>query len=165
MFTKKKQEPDTGILKNGTPTSSSEMGNSFCAALLELTAVGVETLVARLSSAVIPFTCHVQTCTPVQCEPRLLNRSLWLTDELQKPSSKAALTTPASSFIILWSGTFTYDLDLWTWPRYGQNEPWCQICRSKSFCSKVVVRIHKNTHSRSNCSTQILKWLVKICIS
>jgi len=44
--------------KNDTQTSLSEMEISFCAALLELTSVGIETLVVRLSSVVTPFICH-----------------------------------------------------------------------------------------------------------
>ena len=49
-------------------------------------------------------------------------------------------------FFVKWQWSLACDLDLRTWPRYGKDEPACQIYRSKVICS-IVVRRGTHTHT------------------
>jgi len=47
------------------------------------------------------------------------------------PSFSVSLSAIKGTFFFLWPCTLICGLDLWTWPRYDQDEPFCQMCRSK----------------------------------
>jgi len=69
------------------------------------------------------------------------------------------------TFLILWWQTLTCDLNLQIWPRYGQDEPACQICNSKiiSFSFKHYCPTSQtNTKPTAVGLHAPLKWSIKI---
>jgi len=61
---------------------------------------------------------------------------------------------------ILWPWTLIYDLQFLTWPRYCQDEPSCQICRSNVILFKSYCPAHRHVDTqtrRDDCSAGTTK--------